>query len=326
MIEQTSNSVAREFSLSFPGSLESPTLTAVFRLAPEDFRVDETLGFSPDGEGEHLLIHLRKRNQNTRWVAGLLAEYYGLPETAIGYCGMKDRRAVTSQWFSAHLPGSTDKPLPSLPECEIISSSRHSKKLRPGMHQSNSFVIVLRFNPEELNEIAIEDMNARLNQISAAGVPNYFGEQRFGREANNLREVDAIVSRKHPRFKGKRGGLYLSAARSWIFNQVLAARVTDGSWHQIEDGPMWGRGRSAATENVTREEADLLQSWQVWLLALEHSGLKQERRPLVLKPRNLQWDWQGSDLALEFTLGPGEYATAVLRELANLRVPESERD
>lgn len=194
------------------------------------------------------------------------------------------------------------------------------------MHQSNSFVIVLRFNPEELNEIAIEDMNARLNQISAAGVPNYFGEQRFGREANNLREVDAIVSRKHPRFKGKRGGLYLSAARSWIFNQVLAARVTDGSWHQIEDGPMWGRGRSAATENVTREEADLLQSWQVWLLALEHSGLKQERRPLVLKPRNLQWDWQGSDLALEFTLGPGEYATAVLRELANLRVPESERD
>lgn len=326
MTERALNPIDSDFSLSFPHSLEIPTRIAHFRSEPEDFRVDETLGFAPEGAGEHLLIHLKKRDQNTRWVASLLAEYYGVAESGVGYCGLKDRKAVTSQWFSVHLPGAAETPEPALPGCEILSSGRHSKKLRPGMHLSNSFTIVLRFDPSQIGPPLKDDLDRRLELIAARGVPNYFGEQRFGRDGNNLREVAAIVSRKHPRFKGKRGGLYLSAARSWLFNQVLAARVSEGSWLEVADGPLWGRGRPLVTGKLVEEEADILRPWRSWLLALEHSGLKQERRPLALRPQNLTWQWQNSHLVLEFTLGPGEYATAILRELAILQVPESERD
>lgn len=330
MIEHSVAAGSARFSLSFPHSLKMPTQTAVFRSIPEDFVVEENLGFLPEGMGEHLLIQLRKRDQNTRWVASLLAQYYEVSESAVGYCGLKDRKAVTSQWFSVHLPGATERPVPELSGCEILSSFRHPRKLRPGMHKSNSFAITLRFGPERFKHHTVDslrkDLEGRLETIKLTGVPNYFGEQRFGKAANNLDEVATIVARKHPRFKGRRGGLYLSAARSWIFNQVLSARVREGTWMEVKDGPMWGRGRSAATEEVTRVETEVLKPWGSWLLALEHSGLKQERRPLVLKPQDLQWEWQRSDLLLRFTLGPGEYATSVLRELAILETANSERD
>jgi len=305
-----------DFSLEFPRSLHSPEHQADFRRLLEDFQVVEDLGFEPSGEGEHLYICIRKRNENTRWIAGLLARHFNVDEHSIGYSGLKDRRAVTTQWFSAQLPVKTDHLLPQLPGCEILHSGRHSKKLRPGMHRGNHFTITLRFDGDVSG-----DVDKRLATIGEMGVPNYFGEQRFGIDANNLREVASIVARKHPRFQGKRGGLYLSAARSWLFNLVLADHVRNGTWRTIGDGPLWGRGRSVAELSVAENEARILQPWQLWCLALEHSGLRQERRALVLKPENLQWHWQGGDLTLAFGLPPGTYATAILREVAQLRVP-----
>jgi tRNA pseudouridine13 synthase len=310
---------SRKFDLNWPFGYGEPRSRAEFRHLVDDFQVDEDLGFEPDGRGEHLLLRVCKRGQNTRWLAAMMAQYYGIPESAIGYCGLKDRRSVSRQWFSVHLPGA-ELPAPDIDGMEILGSARHGRKLRPGMHLGNDFRIVLRFK-----DGGAEDVNSRLRLIAAAGVPNYFGEQRFGRDGNNLQEVMGILSRRHPRFKGKRGGLYLSSARSWLFNQVLAERVRDGSWQEVEDGPMWGRGRPVASDPVNQQEAEWLTPWEAWRQALEHSGLKQERRALRVIPQKLQWQWQECNLVLEFYLPPGCYATSVVRELAILVSPKPEQ-
>lgn len=312
------------FDLDFPRSLERPATEAGFRVQCRDFQVDERAGFEPSGEGEHLLLHVSKENENTRWLARLLAEHYGVEESAVGYCGLKDRRALTRQWFSIHLPGQpkTDS-LPAGSGFQVLAVARHGRKLRRGMHDGNDFIIHLR----ELTG-GKSEMEQRLAVIRDRGVPNYFGEQRFGIDGGNLSEVARIVAKSRPRFKGRRGGLYLSAARSWLFNLVLAERVRRGTWNNSlagetrPEGPLWGRGRSSAAAAAADFESSLLAPWQAWCDALEHSGLGQQRRPLVLIPEGLRWQWHGHDLELAFGLPPGTYATALLREVALLKAPE----
>ena len=293
----------------------------------------EQLGFEPSGEGEHLLLHIEKRNQNTRWVAKLLAEALSVGERAIGYCGLKDRRAISRQWFSVHTPDMPEQLDPGT-DVSVLSSVRHHKKLRRGMHQGNDFIIRLRnFSG---NKGAAEQ---RLNTITAQGVPNYFGEQRFGIAGGNLQEADKLLvnasdrNRRHRKGKNRRqqkGGIYLSAARSYLFNLVLAQRVCSGSWDKpleeegVPQGPLWGRGRSSAPEQVRILEQSVLADWQSWCNGLEFSGLQQERRSLVLRPECFQWQWLGNDLQLSFSLPPGAYATAVLQEIAQLKHPERE--
>lgn len=308
-----------EFCLDFANAWGEPTHKALFRHDVEDFIVEEDLGFSPVGAGEHLLLHIRKRNQNTRWLAAALALQYGIDEVDVGYCGLKDRRSVASQWFSVCQPGGVGKPSMDIEGCELLAWGRHTRKLRPGMHLANTFVIKLHFG-----EGAREDIDQRLGQILEQGVPNYFGEQRFGIQGNNLAEVAYILAQPKPRFRGRRGGLYLSAARSWLFNLVLAERVKAGDWSsKIDvDGPLWGRGRSPAAPRIADLEKEILAPWQHWCHALEHSGLRMERRPLAMRPKGFAWQWCDKTLELRFSLPPGGYATAILRELALLTAPE----
>jgi len=194
---------AADFSLDFPFSLGRPVAIAGFRTLCADFVVEEELGFTPEGGGEHLYLHIRKENQNTRWVAKLLAEYFAVEEQAVGYSGLKDRHAITSQWFSIHLPGAENPlPLPIVEGCEILASSRHPRKLRPGTHLRNHFEIRLR----DVSGSSRQEIDARLEAIVVNGVPNYFGEQRFGIDGGNLREVEKILAQRQPRFKGRRGG------------------------------------------------------------------------------------------------------------------------
>lgn len=319
--------------------------TALFRTELEDFQVYEELGFPFSGEGEHLCLHIEKRGKNTHWVVQLLAQFYGVDEVAIGYCGLKDRRAVTRQWFSVHLPNTGEVNLPELPaapEYRVLFSVRHYKKLRRGIHEANRFVIRLRQLQGDQEEI-----ESRLQQVVEQGVPNYFGEQRFGINGGNLLEADRLLEEQYGsnRQRGRRkqssskggspkGGLYLSAARSYLFNLVLAERIRQGCWvsplegEEKPTGPLWGRGRSGEPAAVREIEEAVLSPWQDWMNSMEFSGLKQERRPLVLHPEGLNWQWftpeedgEGSaDLELSFSLPSGSYATSVLRELTQLQV------
>ncbi|RYY73423.1 MAG: tRNA pseudouridine(13) synthase TruD [Gammaproteobacteria bacterium] len=313
------------FSLDFPYAYGHPTATASFRVKPEDFQVDENLGFEPTGEGEHAYLHVWKRGENTAWVAERIAELAKVAVMDVGYCGRKDRHAVTTQWFSIYLPKKEFEPdwdLLNSDSIKVLSKNRHQHKLRRGDHQSNQFKICLRDFVVE-NKPAFEE---KIEDILRIGVPNYYGEQRFGRGGNNLVEAHAIlVESKKVRDKQKRG-LMLSAARSYLFNQVVAARVLDNTWKEILSGepeafpsaPLWGRGRSTATLYTLAVETKVMENWASWTNGLEHAGLSQERRALALKPEAASWRWLEQDLEVNFTLGSGEFATTILRELAVL--------
>jgi tRNA pseudouridine13 synthase len=318
------------FSLDFPRAYGSLTAAGDFRSTPEDFQVNEVLGYEPSGEGEHVYLQVRKRGENTAWVAQIIARLARVKEMDVGYCGRKDRHAVTTQWFSVYLPrppAELDWSALNSPSISLLQVTRHGNKLRRGEHQHNEFVIRLRGMQVE-NQAAFAE---KLDQVLTSGVPNYFGEQRFGRNGNNLLAVDSLlVERKPVRDKQKRG-LIISAARSYLFNLVLAARVTANNWQQPLEGepeseatgPLWGRGRSAAQGETLRVEQEALADRQPWCHALEHQGLQQERRALRLQPRAASWSWlTDDDLELRFSLEAGEFATAVLRELAILRYVE----
>lgn len=313
-----------KFSLELPRAYGALTANAVFRAQQEDFQVDEELGYIPSGAGEHVFLHICKRGENTAWVAGKIAELAGVNLTDVGYCGRKDRHAVTAQWFSVYLPKATGPEWTALNSgsIQLLSASRHSHKLRRGEHQQNRFIIRLR-DVQVSNRIEFQQ---RIETVLAQGVPNYFGEQRFGIAGNNLQEAEAIlVGGKRYRDKQKRG-LMLSAARSFLFNQVLASRVRLGNWTQMIDGevaeypsgPLWGRGRSLVSRALLELEQHALEDWSAWCDGLEHAGLTQERRALQLIPHEPSWSWAENDLILRFSLDAGEFATAILHELCEL--------
>lgn len=342
------NAPERVFDLDFPQAHGAAVCRAQVRAQPEDFQVEELLpdDFAFTGTGEHLCLLIRKRGENTRWVARQLAASADVAELDIGYCGLKDRRAITTQWFSVPTAATAAPALGAL-DAEVLELRRHQTKLRRGEHAGNRFLIRLRDVQGE--RAAIEQ---RLTVI-ALGVPNYFGAQRFGIDGGNLPAADRLLhgfgSQRDARQSGRhqtgrksrgrqqsarigddpRNGIYLSAARSWLFNRVLAERVRTGCWQQplagesIPEGPLWGRGRPAAVAAVAALEQEVLGAWQHWLHALEHVGLTQERRPLVLQPRAFSWRWDDADLVLGFELDRGAFATAVLLELVAPERPEA---
>lgn len=317
------------WDLSWPRAYGGPAIRADFRTEPEDFVVEE-LAAPPAGDGEHVYLHIRKRGANTGWVAQQLADLAGVRSQDVGFFGLKDRHAVTTQWFSVWL---AQKPEPdwsavNSDEITVLQHFRGARKLRRGEHSGNRFRIRLR------NIQGERDAAEQVLRLMSAGVPNYFGEQRFGRDGGNLDLVADIVAAEQAgerrRLPRKQKTFAMSAARSWLFNQVLAARVVAGNWQkmlsgepeEIPSGPLWGRGRNGASEEQLSLEEQAMAPWTQWQDWLEHCGLSQERRPLVLKPAAFQYEWQDEgqnrDLWLDFALPPGAFATAVLGELAEL--------
>lgn len=326
-----------------------PPARGLIRVHPEDFCVDEVLGFAPAGHGEHVLLRVRKRGANTEWVARRLAERAGVRSMDVGYAGRKDRAAVATQWFSVRLPPdrSPDWAAPPIDSVQVLEAQRHDRKLRRGALRGNRFEIWVR-----ALETDRSDLEARLQGVAERGVPNYFGEQRFGRDGQNVEGArHMLLEGVRPRARHLRG-LYLSAARSLLFNRALALRVDHDRWdraaggdvlmldgtrsvfraeevdgqirRRVEEldvhptGPLWGRGPSLAQGEALRLEEAALQDWGDWRRGLERAGLKQERRSLRLKVSELDWEWVGRDgLCLRFYLPRGGYATSVLRELVD---------
>ncbi len=332
-----------------------PLGQAGMRQSAEDFRVDEVLGFEPDGDGEHILLHLRKRDTNTNWLAGQLARFAGIPSREVSYAGLKDRHAVTSQWFSLRLAG---RPEPDWSELdseriELLAVHRHRRKLRRGALRGNRFSILLR----EVTGDSVA-LNERLQRLRLEGMPNYFGEQRFGHDYRNLNRFDELFSDGvRRRIDRHLRGLLISAVRSQLFNEVLAARIESGCWAKplpgdyfildgsrsgfADDGtderlgercreldihpsgPLWGRGTPPVTGETAELEQSVLEPFALWRERLEHLGLEQERRSLRLRLDDLAWDFapEAGALRLDFFLPAGAFATVLLRELLDVWSP-----
>ncbi|HEY0821767.1 MAG TPA: tRNA pseudouridine(13) synthase TruD, partial [Rhizobacter sp.] len=325
-----------QWPTAYPASGASATL----KRLNEDFRVTELPLQLPSGEGEHLWLDIEKNGANTAFVAQQLAAATGVQERDVGYAGLKDRYAITRQWFSIYLPhgkgeGTWKGETPDLTrlqhaEFKVLSQSRHVKKLRPGDLQGNRFRIVLRDVTGDRGAI-----DANLEAVASHGVPNYFGAQRFGHDGGNVQQGRAMLARELRVRDPKKKGLYLSAVRSFVFNEVLALRIQQGLWGQTlpgdvmdeagrPTGPLWGRGRVTSTDQAQALEMSVAERHAALCDGLEHAGLEQERRALVASPADMSWEWpQADQLVLTFSLAAGNYATSVLNEI--LRTTEPDR-
>ena len=325
-------------------------LTARIRSVPEDFAVDEIDAFVASGAGEHLLLTVEKRGMNTAFAAKRIAAWAGVAESAIGYAGLKDRHALTRQRFSVWIPKKIAPDIDTLQseDLRVLEHAWHSRKLPRGALAGNRFALTLR--EVEGDTAAIE---ARLNAIAERGVPNYFGEQRFGRGGDNVSKALSMFAGR--RVAREERGHLLSAARSELFNRVLAARVAascwdtgldgevwvlDGSrsvfgpepWSDVlaerlarfdihPSGPLWGRGELRTQADARALELATLDDEHLRALrdGLERAGMDQERRALRLRPEGLDFDWpEPGVLRLRFSLPAGCYATTVLAELGTI--------
>ncbi|MBU3070257.1 tRNA pseudouridine(13) synthase TruD [Aestuariicella sp. G3-2] len=323
-----SHSVTSAYSLDWAYAYGEPAVAGLFRRSHEDFQVVENLGFDLTGQGEHVYLHIEKQGENTPWLARQIARLAGVQNNDVGYAGLKDRHAVTRQWFSVYFPKGTEPDWSELETdtIQLLNVTRHSQKLRRGAHKSNHFVIRLH----EL-EGDVSRLSERLQTVIADGVPNYFGLQRFGHDGNNLKEANRILVEGGRIGNRQKRGMMLSAARSYLFNQVLSARIHAGNWNTSlagdvatdaetpATGPLWGRGRPLVSDECLALEEGVLSQPEGWCDALEHVGLSQERRSLLLKPEGFEFSINGSTLEVSFSLPPGTYATAVLREIALLK-------
>lgn len=337
---------AENFSLNkLTHAFGGPVGNGVLRASPEDFFVEESLSFPLSGEGEHLFLFIEKREANTDEVARLLAKLAAVKAGSVSFAGLKDRHAITRQWFSVALPGKPDPDFSHLPaNIRILRSSRHSKKLRRGTLKSNRFELVIR---DFQGDAAL--LNERLEQIKEHGFPNYYGEQRFGREYGNLSCAIPILARGRTRRKAE--GIYLSAVRSMLFNTVLSQRIEEQCWNSNPragdvmqlagssslfnaapgdmdiakrlatseisiTGPLAGRdNRIMPLDEAKQYETQILSPYSFWTDGLEKCGLDADRRALRAEAMELEWIFNDRLLKLEFSLSKGSYATALTREI-----------
>ncbi len=339
----TEDTAAADAALPF--AFGGPPLRGVLRAMAEDFVVVERLGFAPTGAGEHVFLSIEKRGVNTEWLARQLARFAGVQPVAVGYAGLKDRHAVARQHFTVHLPGKAERDWSGLglDGVQVLEVTRHARKLPRGALQGNDFVLTLRG--------ISGDQTAALHlveRIARRGVPNAFGAQRFGRDGGNLAMARTMFA--GARVERAQRSILLNAARSELFNRVLAARVRAGTWDQLLEGdvaqldgtgsifgpvepspelqarltaldihptgPMWGAGELRCTGAVQSLEQSIADAEPALVDGLCRAGLRQERRALRVRVADLQAQFVAADaLQLRFGLPAGAYATVVVREL-----------
>lgn len=343
-------------------SIKQPITFALFKQTPDDFIVTEKIDIDFNHEGEHLWIYLQKVNLNTLFVARLLAKWANIAISDIGYSGLKDRNAKTHQWFSLRIP---KKQKPDIDFDNFISKQNlnagesvcilnyiwHNKKLNRGTHKHNHFTICLKKVIGDKEKI-----NHRLQQIKEIGVPNYFGKQRFGRDGANIEKTyqffeDILKSNKsykpHKKDREKHS-LYISVAKSLIFNAILEEREQSDNWqtpilgdvfnldgshsifttnidstiyqrlhiHDIHIASiLFGIGERKSSLLARQIEDKILNASQ--FINLTEGLLKINSqlswRSLRLLPQKMTWDWKEEDtLMLSFILPAGSFATSIL--------------
>lgn len=325
-----------------------PSATGDYKRVCADFKVVEDLGFELSGEGEHLFLLVEKENLNTLFVADQLAKWAKIPARNVSYAGLKDKFAVTTQWFSLHLPGiELDPNSFEFENIRILKHTRHNKKLRIGALKANQFELILR----DLSDLTT--VETRLTQIKKNGVPNYFGEQRFGIDNQNLKNALLWASDQIKVKDRKKRSFYLSAIRSYLFNECVSARLKNHCFDRVQCGdivqlagskswfvvkpeelesvqsrlmerdvhltaPLMGDNGFLTQDDALQFEQSVLETAnaQSWLPLLKQERVETARRSILTLPQNLTWQaLDARTLKLDFVLPAGNYATSLVREL-----------
>lgn len=333
----------------WPCVFEGPSASGTIRSVPEDFLVHEMLSFEPSGSGEHVFLHIEKIGENTEFVARQLARLAGVRVRDVGYAGLKDRHAITRQWFSVWLPG---KPEPIWSEIEserikVLQTTRHARKLVRGALAGNRFCVTVRDCRGDMAKT-----NVTLGLIRDNGIANYFGPQRFGLNGDNIEMARAMF--RGMNIRREQRGLLLSSARSYLFNRILSCRVEQQTWNRAMPGDvltidgsgsnfvaprldadidcrvktgelhptgvLWGHGDIRATGEALKIEKSVIDSNSELAEGLVLAKVGIGRRPLRVKVKQLEWQWlEAMQLRLTFGLPAGSYATAVLREIIDIQ-------
>ena len=279
-MKTTANSSTKIFPYNeLPLPWKPPDWSAQFKTCAEDFVVDEKLSFNLDevdnsaenNSYEHLYVRIEKKNLNTLAIVSFLTDYFQVATEDIHFAGLKDKHAITRQWFSIRLPGQKRKidtallknfnlyryvnpcsrhnsslktQLLSHPgqikvECKILEAIWHSVALKRGAISENQFSIVLR----GLGAVNAEVL-AMMQQLKHSGFANYYGLQRFGHNGRNLQNARSWFNGDIQVDKPQQS-LLISSARSFLFNQILANRVLDNCWNVLKpaDNVQCNRGQ-----------------------------------------------------------------------------------
>ncbi|MCG6892937.1 MAG: tRNA pseudouridine(13) synthase TruD [Desulfobacteraceae bacterium] len=293
------------------------------KTVPEHFQVEEILAYRACGIGEHVYATLRRKGWNTPDVGREIARTLGVPSRDVGWAGLKDRNALTTQTFSIRLlqkmsRAEVAKRLRVDTPFEILAVERHRNKLKPGHVQANRFRIWIAGVRDDAQERAA----AIAEQVGQTGIPNFFGEQRFGHRMANLERADALV-RSTRRRRHRKDAFFVSVLQSALFNVWLAERMERGDFQRIltgdiakktdtgglftveepdlQDaldrfctgkivytGPMYGYKIMKPTKAAGRIEADLLRRFGLTPESFRPWKSPGTRRPGLLRPEALQ--------------------------------------
>jgi len=315
-------------------------------VTPDDFEVEEIPAYAPSGQGEHLFLWIEKVGMDTPEAAARVASALGLPLGDVSWAGLKDRVARTRQWLS--VPARAEAALEGLlptPELRLLAHARHGNKLRVGHLRGNRFRIRMR-NAERPGAAA-----PILERLVAEGLPNAFGEQRFGRGDTALRGQALVRGERLPRkpsaFERK---LYVSAYQAQLFNRMLEARLRDGTLRRallgdlmrkadsgglfvcrepevdqsrvergeiVATGPILGWKMQRPEGEVDAAEQAVLAAEGLTLDSFGRLGSIAEgtRRPYAVPVTDAFCSVEGSTVELAFTLPAGSYATVLLDEV-----------
>lgn len=333
-------------TIEFAYATGTPVTSGTIRAVPQDFQVFEHLSFDLTGEGEHVYCQIRKTGLATLAIVERLAKFAGISQRDIGYAGLKDKYAVTTQWFSLYLPKKPDIRWADFnsEQIEVLHVCRHERKCRIGALTHNSFEIIVR---KLTLHTALE---ARIESLVKTGMPNYFGEQRFGRDRDNLNKIKQFFNKEITVQNRKKRGLYYSSARSWLFNLLLSERVSRNAYanpvngdvmqlvgkrgyfsiDHVDDeimqrvqareivpaGPLIGVGDHHVSADAQAIESPILDEWAHFCEGLNDHGLELMYRPYTVFIDDMRYEFIESDaLKLCFDLPRGAYATSLLREL-----------
>ena len=311
------------------------------------------IDFKLSGEGEHFWLYLEKTRLNTQQVAKELGKFYKIPRKNIGYSGLKDKIAVTRQWFSIWLPGKQGKleyGVFSCENCLVIQSGWHHKKLKKGTHKFNHFKIIVRDLKPPL-----QILKNKINMIRDQGFVNCYGSQRFGEDEVNLVKAIAYIKGEYEVKSRIDCDFYLSVLRSYLFDQYLAIRseaqtfnqvllgdvvgfLGKNTWFAVSDpdqiddvqkrvdsgelviaGPLYGMSQKLMLSGEALSLWERVLEESPWHKNLLSQGMMTQYRALVVKVFDLNDKLvYPESLCLDFKLQKGCYATTMLEAMADV--------
>ncbi len=325
----------------------------VLKEQPEDFEVEEVPAYLPSGEGEHAYLWVEKRDLSAQEAQRRLVRALQLDPDGLGQAGTKDRRAVTRQWWSVHDPQgrltaeAVQAGLEGVEGLKVLEVGRHVNKLKTGHLRGNRFRITVR----GVGEGALERAQAAAAILSRRGMPNFYGDQRFGAAGGNVARGLALLRGERLKLHKTERRFVISALQSHLFNEALAARLREGLlwrvlpgdlmarvesggvfWAEdaaaeqprldaqeiVPTGPMFGHAMREARDEAGAREAALLAAHGLTLAAFAPLGKLAQgtRRPLLVYPGEIEVAAaEGGGVVVCFTLPSGSYATVLLGEI-----------